>query len=71
MCNLQDKERTAIERLKAFEPEEPYYLCYSDGKDSDVIRILAQLANVKHELHHNLNYIPNTSSYTFQPLTKC
>lgn len=27
------KEKTAIERLKTFEPEtEPYYLCYSGGK---------------------------------------
>lgn len=49
------KEKTAIERLRAFEPEtEPYHLCYSGGKDSDVIRILAQLAGVKHEIHHNL-----------------
>ena len=54
MSELAEKERIAIERLKAFEPDEPYYLCYSGGKDSDVIRILAQLANVKHELHHNL-----------------
>lgn len=49
------KEKQAIERLKAFEPEsEPYYLCYSGGKDSDCIRILAQLANVRHEVYHNL-----------------
>ena len=39
-----EKEKRAIEYLKAFEPEsEPYYLCYSGGKDSDVIRILAHL----------------------------
>ena len=38
-------EKRAIQRLKTFEPrEEPYYLCYSGGKDSDVIRILAELA---------------------------
>lgn len=44
-----EKEKRAIEVLKAFEPEdELYYLCYSGGKDSDVIRILAQLADVKH-----------------------
>lgn len=37
---LVQKEKDAIERLKAFEPKdgEPYYLCYSGGKDSDVIR---------------------------------
>ena len=54
-----EKERQAIERLKAFEPKEgePYYLCYSGGKDSDVIRILAQLAGVQHEIHHNLTTV--------------
>lgn len=65
MSELAEKERIAIERLKAFEPDEPYYLCYSGGKDSDVIRILAQLANVKHELHHNLTSVdaPETVRY--------
>lgn len=62
---LAEKERIAIERLKAFEPDEPYHLCYSGGKDSDVIRILAQLAGVKHELHHNLTSVdaPETVYY--------
>lgn len=65
MSELKEKERIAIERLKAFEPDEPYHLCYSGGKDSDVIRILAQLAGVKHELHHNLTSVdaPETVRY--------
>ena len=66
MSELAEKEKTAIERLKAFEPEdEPYYLCYSGGKDSDAIRILAQLAGVKHEIHHNLTTVdaPETVRY--------
>lgn len=49
-----------------FEPEdEPYYLCYSGGKDSDVIRILAQLAGVKHDIVHNLTTVdaPETIQY--------
>lgn len=61
-----EKEKRAIEYLKSFEPEdEPYYLCYSGGKDSDCIRILAQLADVKHELHHNLTTVdaPETVKY--------
>ena len=61
-----EKERIAIERLKAFEPEtDPYYLCYSGGKDSDVIRILAQLVGVKHDIHHNLTSVdaPETIYY--------
>ena len=38
---LKEKERIAIERLKAFEPEDGYFLAYSGGKDSDCIKILA------------------------------
>ena len=54
----KEKEKRAIEYLKAFEPEsEPYYLCYSGGKDSDVIRILASLAGVKHDIVHNLTTV--------------
>lgn len=61
-----EKERRAIQYLKNFEPEdEPYYLCYSGGKDSDVIRILAQVAGVKNEIHHNLTTVdaPETVQY--------
>lgn len=60
-----EKELKAIERLKAFEPDDGYYLCYSGGKDSDVIRILAQLAGVKHEVVHNLTTVdaPETVRY--------
>lgn len=63
---LMQKEKDAIERLKAFEPiGDSYYLCYSGGKDSDVIRILAQLAGVRHEIHHNLTTVdaPETVAY--------
>lgn len=55
MCDLIEKEKTAIQRLKCFEPDnDSYHVCYSGGKDSDVLRILCQLANVRHELHYNL-----------------
>ena len=50
----REMEKRAIEVLKAFEPEDGYHLCYSGGKDSDCIRILADLAGVKHEIHHSL-----------------
>lgn len=50
----REKEQRAVQYLKTFEPEsEPYYLCYSGGKDSDCIRILAELAGVKHDIVHN------------------
>lgn len=62
---LAEKERIAIERLRAFEQDKPYYVCYSGGKDSDVIRILAELSGVKYELHHNLTSVdaPETIQY--------
>lgn len=60
------KEKRAIEYLKTFEPEtEPYYLCYSGGKDSDAIRILASLAGVKHDIVNNHTTVdaPETVRY--------
>ena len=63
---LSEKVKTAIERLRTFEPEtEPYYLCYSGGKDSDCIRILAKLAGVRFEIHHSLTSVdtPETVRY--------
>lgn len=61
-----EKEKRAIGYLQMFEPEsEAYYGCYSGGKDSDVVRILLSLANVKHEMHHNLTTVdaPETVNY--------
>lgn len=60
-----EKEKIAIERLKAFEPNDGYYLAYSGGKDSDCIKILAYLANVKFEAIHNLTTVdaPETVYY--------
>lgn len=65
MSNLKDLEKTAIERFKAFEPADGYYLAYSGGKDSDVIKILAHLAGVKFEAVHNLTTVdaPETVYY--------
>lgn len=65
MNELKKKEAAAIEALRTFEPEEGYYLCYSGGKDSDVIRILASLAGVKHDIHYNLTTAdaPQTVKY--------
>lgn len=70
-----EKERRAIMYLKNFQPkdihtdeEEPYYLCYSGGKDSDVILTLAKLAGVKYEAVHNLTTVdaPETVRYIMQ-----
>lgn len=62
----KEKEARAIQYLRSFEPQdEPYYLCYSGGKDSEVIRILASLAGVRHEIQHKLTTVdaPETVRY--------
>lgn len=61
-------EKQAIQYLRSFEPnadEEPYYLAYSGGKDSDTILILAELAGVRYEAVHNLTTAdaPETVKY--------
>lgn len=44
---------TAIERLKSFEPAEGYYLAFSGGKDSCVIKALSDMASVKYDAHYS------------------
>ena len=54
-----DKEKQAIERIRMFDPlkngfmDLPYYVAYSGGKDSDVLRILFELSGVRYDLYHN------------------
>lgn len=47
----------SIERLKAFEPKEGYYLAFSGGKDSVAIKALADMAGVKYDAHYNLTSV--------------
>ncbi|MCD7777171.1 MAG: phosphoadenosine phosphosulfate reductase family protein [Clostridiales bacterium] len=63
--SLIEKEKTAIERFKAFETNEGYHLSYSGGKDSDVIKILAELSGVKFEAvyRHTSVDAPETVRY--------
>lgn len=57
--NIQgkDKVQVAIERLQTFEPSEGYYLAFSGGKDSVVIKALADMAGVKYDAHYNLTSV--------------
>lgn len=57
MSELGKKVATAIERFKAFEPAEGYYLAFSGGKDSVVIKALADMAGVKCDAHYNLTSV--------------
>lgn len=52
-----NKVDVAIKRFQTFEPPEGYYLCFSGGKDSVVIKALADMAKVKYDAHYNLTSV--------------
>lgn len=53
----KSKLETAIQRLKTFEPEQGYYLAFSGGKDSIVIKALADMAGVKYDAHYSVTSV--------------
>lgn len=57
--NFQGKDMVemSIERFRLFEPPEGYYLAFSGGKDSVVIKALADMAGVKYDAHYNLTSV--------------
>lgn len=52
-----DKVQKAIERLKAFEPPEGYYVAFSGGKDSQCIYHLCKMAGVKFDAHYSVTSV--------------
>lgn len=54
LFGVKDKVKIAIDRLRAFEPPEGYYLAFSGGKDSQCIYHLAKEAGVKFDAHYNV-----------------
>lgn len=51
---LKKKIDLALQRIEIFAPKtEPYYVCYSGGKDSDCIRLLCDMWGGEYELHNN------------------
>lgn len=57
MSELQEKVKASIERLKAFEPEEGYYLAFSGGKDSVVCKALCDMAGVKYDATYRVTSV--------------
>jgi len=53
----RDKVQIAIKRLREFEPEDGYYLAFSGGKDSVVIKALADMAGVRYDAHYSLTTV--------------
>lgn len=52
-----DKVETAIKRLQTFEPSEGYFMAFSGGKDSVVIKALADMAAVKYDAHYHITSV--------------
>ncbi len=57
MTDLSKKVNKSIERLKAFEPPEGYYLAFSGGKDSCVCKALLEMAGCKYDAHYRVTSV--------------
>lgn len=57
MSELLTLEKKAIERIKAFEPDEGYYLAFSGGKDSVVCKALLDMAGVKYDATYRVTSV--------------
>ena len=54
---ILDKVEIAIKWLKAFEPQEGYYVAFSGGKDSQCVYHLCKMAGVKFDAHYNVTSV--------------
>lgn len=52
-----DLVQVAIERIRTFEPKEGYYLAFSGGKDSCVVKRLMEMAGVKFDAHYSVTSV--------------
>lgn len=57
LLGTEDKVQKSIEALRTFEPEEGYYLAFSGGKDSVVVKALCDMAGVKYDAHYNVTSV--------------
>lgn len=57
LFGVKDKVQIAIDRLKAFEPPEGYYVAFSGGKDSQCIYHLCVQGGVKFDAHYSITSV--------------
>ena len=57
MTDLDEKVKKSIERLKAFCPEEGYYLAFSGGKDSVVCKALLDMSGCKYDATYRVTSV--------------
>lgn len=60
-----DKVAESIQLLRDHEPPEGYYLCFSGGKDSTVIKALAERAGAKFDAHYQFTHIEPPEAQDF------
>lgn len=54
---ITTKLEIAIQRLRAFEPEDGYFVAFSGGKDSQCIYHLCEMAGVKFDAHYSVTSV--------------
>ena len=52
-----NKEETAMQRLRSFEPEDGYYVAFGGGKDSIVVLDIAKRSGVKYDAHYTITSV--------------
>lgn len=57
LFGVEDKVANSIEALRSFEPQEGYYVAFSGGKDSVVVKKLCDLAGVKYDAHYSVTSV--------------
>lgn len=57
LFGIEDKVKTSIDALRTFEPKEGYFLAFSGGKDSVVVKALCDMAGVKYDAHYNVTSV--------------
>lgn len=57
LFGVEDKVANSIEALRTFEPKEGYYVAFSGGKDSVVIKKLCDMAGVKYDAHYSVTSV--------------
>ncbi len=57
LFGTEDKVANSIEALQSFEPPEGYYVAFSGGKDSVVVKALCDMAGVKYDAHYSVTSV--------------
>ena len=57
LFGTEDKVKTSIDAIRTFEPPEGYYVAFSGGKDSVVVKALCDMAGVKYDAHYNVTSV--------------